>query len=343
MFIIIYFFADRFFISTLFCIFALEFIKTVLYMLSRRLLRLKVIKSLYAHIKSESDNLQASEKSLVLSIDKTYELYIQMLGLIVDVARYAEERQEIARQKKLPTYEDLNPNRKFVENVVVARIAESEAVQSFLSKHSLGWGRYPELIKNIYNVLIQSPFYAKYMQSQSRSFKEDLQLVTDFYVNCLEDNEALEEALEEQSIYWSDDLGYALMVVVRTLSNMRESHEELRLQPKFKSEEDLIFAKELFAKSALQYGQNELYLDRFTHNWDVERLAFMDKLIMSVAITEIVSFSSIPVKVSLDEYIELSKYYSSPTSSTFINGVLDKAVEALTEEGKVKKAGRGLL
>lgn len=312
-------------------------------MLSRRLLRLKVIKSLYAHIKSESDNLQASEKSLVLSIDKTYELYIQMLGLIVDVARYAEERQEIARQKKLPTYEDLNPNRKFVENVVVARIAESEAVQSFLSKHSLGWGRYPELIKNIYNVLIQSPFYAKYMQSQSRSFKEDLQLVTDFYVNCLEDNEALEEALEEQSIYWSDDLGYALMVVVRTLSNMRESHEELRLQPKFKSEEDLIFAKELFAKSALQYGQNELYLDRFTHNWDVERLAFMDKLIMSVAITEIVSFSSIPVKVSLDEYIELSKYYSSPTSSTFINGVLDKAVEALTEEGKVKKAGRGLL
>ena len=312
-------------------------------MLSRRLLRLKVIKSLYAHIKSESDNLQASEKSLVLSIDKTYELYIQMLGLIVDVARYAEERQEIARQKKLPTYEDLNPNRKFVENVVVARIAESEAVQSFLSKHSLGWGRYPELIKNIYNSLIHSSFYMKYMQSQNRSFKEDLQLVTDFYVNCLEDNVALEESLEEQSIYWSDDLGYALMVVVRTLSNMRESHEELRLQPKFKSEDDLIFAKELFAKSALQFGQNELYLDRFTHNWDVERLAFMDKLIMSVAITEIVSFSSIPVKVSLDEYIELSKYYSSPTSSTFINGVLDKVVEALTEEGKVNKSGRGLL
>ena len=312
-------------------------------MLSRRLLRLKVVKGLYAHIKSESDNLQASEKSLVLSIDKTYELYIQLMGLIVDVARYAEERQEIARQKKLPTYEDLNPNRKFVENVVVARIAESEAVQSFLSKHSLGWSRYPELIKNIYNTLIQSPFYNKYMLSSNRSFKEDLQLVTDFYVNCLEDNEVLEDALEEQSIYWSDDLGYALMIVIRTLSNMRESHQELRLQPKFKSDEDLIFAKELFAKSALQFSQNQLYLDRFTHNWDVVRLAFMDKLIMSVAMTEIVSFSSIPVKVSLDEYIELSKYYSSPTSSTFINGVLDKVVESLTEEGKVNKSGRGLL
>ncbi len=312
-------------------------------MLSRRLLRLKVVKSLYAHIKSESDNLQASEKSLVLSIDKTYELYIQMLGLIVDVARYAEERQEIARQKKLPTYEDLNPNRKFVENVVIARIAESEAVQSFLSKHSLGWAKYPELIKNIYNSLTQTPFYNKYMLAASRSFKEDALLVTDFYVNCLEDNEALEEALEEQSIYWSDDLGFALTMVVRTLSNMRESHQELRLQPKFKSEEDLLFAKELFAKSALQFAQNQLYLDRFTHNWDVERLAFMDKLIMSVAMTELVTFASIPVKVTLDEYIELSKYYSSPTSSTFINGVLDKVVESLTEDGRINKSGRGLL
>ena len=312
-------------------------------MLSRRLLRLKVIKGLYAHIKSESDNLQASEKSLVLSIDKTYELYIQMLGLIVEVARYAEARQEIARQKKLPTYEDLNPNRKFVENVVIARIAESEAVQTLLSKHSLGWSQYPELIKNIYNHLTQTPFYNKYMQSSTRSFKEDLQLVTDFYVHELENNEALEEVLEEQSILWSDDLGYALTIVVRTLSNMRESHTEVRLQPKFKSEEDLLFARELYAKAALQFASNELYLDRFTHNWDVERLAFMDKLIMSVAMTEIVTFPSIPVKVSLDEYIELSKFYSSPTSSTFINGVLDKVVEALTEEGKVNKSGRGLL
>jgi N utilization substance protein B len=216
-------------------------------------------------------------------------------------------------------------------------------VQKFLEKHSLGWARYPELIKNIYNSLIQTNFYNKYMLSENRSFKEDLQLVSDFYINSLEDNEALEEALEEQSIYWSDDLGFALMMVVRTLSNMRESHYELRLQPKFKSEDDLIFAKELFAKSALQFEQNQIYLDRFTHNWDVERLAFMDKLIMSVAITEIVSFSSIPVKVSLDEYIELSKYYSSPTSSTFINGVLDKVVESLNEEGRVNKSGRGLL
>ncbi len=312
-------------------------------MLSRRLLRLKVIKALYAHIESESDNLQASEKSLVASIDKTYDLYFQMLELIVDIARYAEERQEIARHKKLPTHEDLNPNRKFVENSVIARIADDEAVKAYLGKRALGWSQYPELIKEIYNRLIKTEYYQKYMTSGQRSFKEDLQLVTDFYTLELENDEVLEDVLEEQSILWSDDLGFALLMVIRTLSGMRESQTSIKLLPKFKSPEDLEFAKTLFETAALQFRQNQTYIDKFTRNWDVERIAFMDILIMSTAITEIVTFPSIPVKVSLDEYIEISKYYSTQGSSTFINGVLDKVVESLEAEGKIKKTGRGLI
>lgn len=312
-------------------------------MLSRRLLRLKVIKALYAHIESESDNLQASEKSLVASIDKTYDLYFQMLELIVDIARYAEERQEIARHKKLPTHEDLNPNRKFVENSVIARIADDEAVKAYLGKRALGWSQYPELIKEIYNRLIKTEYYQKYMTSGQRSFKEDLQLVTDFYTLELENDEVLEDVLEEQSILWSDDLGFALLMVIRTLSGMRESQTSIKLLPKFKSPEDLEFAKTLFETAALQFRQNQAYIDKFTRNWDVERIAFMDILIMSTAITEIVTFPSIPVKVSLDEYIEISKYYSTQGSSTFINGVLDKVVESLEAEGKIKKTGRGLI
>lgn len=312
-------------------------------MLSRRLLRLKVIKALYAHIESESDNLQASEKSLVASIDKTYDLYFQMLELIVDIARYAEERQEIARHKKLPTHEDLNPNRKFVENSVIARIADDEAVKAYLGKRALGWSQYPELIKEIYNRLIKTEYYQKYMTSGQRSFKEDLQLVTDFYTLELENDEVLEDVLEEQSILWSDDLGFALLMVLRTLSGMRESQTSIKLLPKFKSPEDLEFAKTLFETAALQFRQNQTYIDKFTRNWDVERIAFMDILIMSTAITEIVTFPSIPVKVSLDEYIEISKYYSTQGSSTFINGVLDKVVESLEAEGKIKKTGRGLI
>ena len=312
-------------------------------MLSRRLLRLKVIKALYAHIESESDNLQASEKSLVASIDKTYDLYFQMLELIVDITRYAEERQEIARHKKLPTHEDLNPNRKFVENSVIARIADDEAVKAYLGKRALGWSQYPELIKEIYNRLIKTEYYQKYMTSGQRSFKEDLQLVTDFYTLELENDEVLEDVLEEQSILWSDDLGFALLMVIRTLSGMRESQTSIKLLPKFKSPEDLEFAKTLFETAALQFRQNQTYIDKFTRNWDVERIAFMDILIMSTAITEIVTFPSIPVKVSLDEYIEISKYYSTQGSSTFINGVLDKVVESLEAEGKIKKTGRGLI
>lgn len=312
-------------------------------MLSRRLLRLKVIKALYAHIESESDNLQASEKSLVASIDKTYDLYFQMLELIVDIARYAEERQEIARHKKLPTHEDLNPNRKLVENSVIARIADDEAVKAYLGKRALGWSQYPELIKEIYNRLIKTEYYQKYMTSGQRSFKEDLQLVTDFYTLELENDEVLEDVLEEQSILWSDDLGFALLMVIRTLSGMRESQTSIKLLPKFKSPEDLEFAKTLFETAALQFRQNQTYIDKFTRNWDVERIAFMDILIMSTAITEIVTFPSIPVKVSLDEYIEISKYYSTQGSSTFINGVLDKVVESLEAEGKIKKTGRGLI
>ena len=312
-------------------------------MISRRLLRIKALKALYAHLKSESESLMASEKTLIASIDKTYDLYFQMLSLIVEVARYADERQQAAMQKKLPTYEDLNPNRKFVENVVVHLIAESDSVNDYLAAHKLSWARYPELIKALYSQLEQSEYYKKYMTSQERSFREDLALVTDFYTNGLEESEALEEALEEQSIMWNDDLGFALIMVTRTLSNMRASHQEVKVLPKFKSEDDLEYAKELFAKTALNFDKQQQLIEQFTRNWDVERIAYMDNLIMAIAVTELLSFPSIPVKVTLDEYIEIAKYYSSPGSSNFINGVLDKIVSTLNEEGKINKSGRGLI
>ena len=312
-------------------------------MISRRLLRIKALKALYAHLKSESDSLMASEKTLVTSIDKTYDLYFQMLSLIVEVARYADERQQAAMQKKLPTYEDLNPNRKFVENSVVHLIAESDSVNDYLAAHKLSWSRYPELIKALYSQLEQSEYYKKYMTSQERSFREDLALVTDFYTNELESSEMLEEVLDEQSILWNDDLGFALIMVTRTLSNMRPSHRDVKVLPKFKSEEDLDFAMELFEKAAVNYDSNLEVIEQFTRNWDIERIAFMDNVIMVTAMAELVSFPSIPVKVTLDEYIEIAKYYSTASSSTFINGVLDKVVTMLTEEGRINKSGRGLI
>ena len=312
-------------------------------MISRRLLRIKVVKALYAHMKSESDSLQASEKTLVASIDKTYDLYFQMLALVAEVARYAEQRQEAAKQKKLPTFEDLNPNRKFVDNAVVRLIAESDSVNDRLAARKLSWAQYPELIKSLYTQLEQSDYYKKYMTSTESSFREDLALVTDFYTRELEGSELLEEVLDEQSILWNDDLGFALVMVTRTLSGIRQSHREVKVLPKFKSYDDLAFAKELFAKTAVNFDTYLQYIEKFTRNWDVERIAFMDNLIMATAVAELVSFQSIPVKVTLDEFIEIAKYYSTPGSGTFINGILDKIVAALTEEGKINKSGRGLI
>ena len=312
-------------------------------MISRRMLRIKVVKALYAHMKSDADSLMASEKMLVTSIDKTYDLYFLMLSLVAEMAYYAEQRQEAAKKKQLPTYEDLNPNRKFVDNAVIRLISQSDSVNDYLASRKLSWAQYPELVKTLFTQLEQSDYYKKYMASQERSFREDLALITEFYTRELEESEILENVLDEMSILWNDDLGFALIMVTRTLSNMRPSHTDVKVLPKFKSIEDLDFARELFAKAAVNFDKYQLEIEKFTNNWDVERIAFMDNLIMATAIAELVTFSSIPVKVTLDEYIEIAKFYSTHGSSTFINGILDKLVASLTEEGKINKSGRGLI
>ena len=311
-------------------------------MLSRRLLRIKVVKALFAHLKSGADNMMASEKTLMASVDKAYDLYFQILILPVEIARYAEQRQELAKQKKLPTFEDLNPNIKFVDNAVIRTIANSDAVNDHVAARKLGWERYPELIRTLYAQLTESDYYKDYMQREERSFDDDKKLLEDFFKE-LQSCEALDDVLEEMSILWTDDLPYIVIMVLRTLSNLRVSHTELKVPAKFKSSEDPEFVKTLFEKSLVNYSAFQDYIEKFTANWDVERIVFMDNLIIGTAMAELTSFPSVPVKVTLDEWIEISKYYSTPGSSTFINGVLDKIVESLTAEGRIKKAGRGLI
>ena len=298
---------------------------------------------MYAHLQCESDNIAQSEKALVATIDKAYELYFQMLALVPELVRYAEERQEIGRNKMLPTYEDLHPNRKFVCNRAIARIAECEAIANFNAKNSLSWGNYPDLIRNLYNELTQQEFFTEYMVSPTSSFKEDVRLVENIYLTILEENEQLENVLEEQSILWSDDLGYILTMVARTVSSMRESQEQIKLMPKFKSEDDLVFAKKLLRQSIIEFAENKELIDKYTQNWDIERVAMMDNIILAVAITEAREFESIPVKVTLNEYIDIAKYYSTEMSGTFINGVLDKITSAMVADGVIVKSGKGLL
>lgn len=311
-------------------------------MLSRRLLRVKVAKNLYAHLKSGSDNLKTSEKNLIESIDKAYDLYFQMMSLIVEVARYAESRQEIAKQKKLATHEDLNPNRRFVDNPIVQLISNSDSVNDVLATRKLSWANQYDAVKDVYNRMLEAEFYKSYMALATATFADDRRFAEDFFT-WLEQDEALADVVNEMSLQWCDDYGFALYMAVRTVQNTKQSHDELRVLPKFKSDDDLAFARTLFIKSLVQYEDNQEIVDRYTNNWDVERVVFMDNLILSIAIAELTNFDSIPVKVTLDEWIDIAKYYSSPSSSTFVNGVLDKVVADLTAEGKISKSGRGLL
>ena len=310
-------------------------------MLSRRLLRVKVAKALYAHLKSNSD-IRVSEKNLVESIDKAYDLYFQMMSFVVEVANYAENRIELNKQKKLPTYEDLNPNRRFVDNPVIHLIANSDSVNDVLASRKLSWSQHQDAVKDVYNRLVEAEFYQKYMSASINTFTNDRKFVEDFF-QWLEEDEALAEVVTEMSLLWADDYGFALYLAIRTVQHLKASHTDVKVLPKFKSEDDLEFATTLFFKALAQYADNQEIVDRYSKNWDVERVVFMDSLIISIAIAELTEFESIPVKVTLDEWIDIAKYYSSPTSSTFVNGVLDKIVAEFKESGRINKSGRGLL
>ena len=312
-------------------------------MLSRRVLRTKVVKAVYAHTQCEDMTPVASEKNLVLSIDRAYDLYFHLLALVPEIAEYAAERIRIGENKKLPTYDDLHPNRKFIENKVVARLAEDEGLQAELKSRKLSWANHRDLIVALYNALIRQTFYQKYMQSEERSFRQDAQLVSDIYMTRLEEFEPLESALEEQSVLWNDDLGFLLTMVSRTILSMRESHEAIKMLPQFKSEDDLDYAKSLLRNSIASYDRISLLLDNAMNNWDIERVALMDKIILVTAIAEAENFPSIPVRVTMNEYIDIAKCYSTESSGGFINGLLDKIIARLTDEGKIVKSGKGLL
>lgn len=312
-------------------------------MFSRRFLRIKVVKALYAHLSGAADSLSAEEKNLLAGIDKAYDLYPQILSLIVEVKRYAEERIEIGLNKHLPTAEELNPNRKFVENRVVAQLESSEALDKLLTDHKLGWSKYPELIKHLWQKMVESDYYKEYMLSERRSYAEDRKLVEEFYIQTVQDDQMLTEMLEESTIMWSDDLDFILIMVLRTLSAMRKEQEQVALLPQYKNEDDANFARRLFATAAVGYEENIATVEQYAKNWDVERIAMMDNVIITTAIAELMGFDTIPVKVTLDEYIEIAKYYSTLGSSTFINGILDKISTDLLATGKINKQGRGLV
>jgi len=313
-------------------------------MISRRILRIKILQLLYAYFQNVDSSLSKFEKELFFSIQKTYDLYHYLLLLIVDIADYAGSRIEIARQKKIPTREDLNPNTKFIDNLIIQQIRVNKQLNKYLSSTRLSWVNSPELIKKLHNRIRMAPFFKAYMEDDKRTYEQDKKLIIDVYAEEIMHSESLHQTLEEQSIYWNDEIGFVISMITKTLKGFNDNDgANALLMQLFKNDDDKAFARDLFHKVILNKDEYCKLVESYTENWDVDRIAFMDLLIMEMAITEAVAFPSIPTRVTINEYLEISKFYSTEKSSIFINGLLDKIFKHLKDEKKIVKTGRGLI
>ena len=313
-------------------------------MVSRRILMIKILQLLYAYYKSSGTSVNKAEKELLFSIQKTYDLYHYLLLLIIKLADYALSRIDIAKNKKIPTPEDLHPNTKFVENKLIQQLRNNRHLNEYLKNNKLSWTNYPELIRSLFNEIKDSDHYKKYMDNNNLSYEEDKKLITDIYIKDIAVFDPLYQNLEEQSIYWNDEVEFVISIILKTIRNFKEAEgENGNIPPLYKNEEDTRFVKRLFRKAILNKDEYRKLIEQYAKNWEIERIAFVDILILQIAIAEVIEFTSIPTKVTFNEYLEIAKFYSTNKSSIFINGLLDKIIGHLKDNKVIKKSGRGLI
>ncbi len=312
-------------------------------MLSRRHLRVKVLQALYAYFQSEKNDLLAGEKELNLSIEKVYDLYISQLLILPELTHIASIQIEERKNKKLPTKEDLNPNYKFVNNLLIKKIAEDKTLAAKANQRKINWTGEKELIRKLFAKIQKSDIYKAYMNNTQNSFAEDVEFTVQIFKKFIAEDDLLLHYYEERSIYWLDDFELVNSMLIKSLKQTKEN-EPLVILKLFNDEaDDKKFMIDLFRKTIVNSKQYEEMISEKTKNWEVERIAAMDILIMKMALAEVLNFSNIPVKVSLNEYIDVSKRYSTPKSNVFVNGVLDKIFNELKAENKIQKSGRGLM
>lgn len=289
-------------------------------------------------------SVETLNKELSLSVQKSYHLYHLLLQLPVEIADYAQTRIDLGKQKLRPTEEELHPNTRFVDNVIIKKLASNLDLRDYLDTNRLNWRNHPELIKSLYNRLRETENYKNYMANPTSSIEDDKQVISTFILKELDGFDDFIQFLEEQSIYWNDDIDLVASMASKTIKKISDNpSDDLQLMPMFRNADDEVFASKLLRKVVLRHTENLALIDEFTKNWEVDRIANMDILIMEMAITEILEFPSVPVKVSLNEYIEIVKYYSTDQSSTFINGVLDRVIASLRQKNMIVKQGRGLM
>jgi len=308
-------------------------------MINRALIRIKVVQMVYAYYQSDTKDLAKAEKEFFHSIEKACDLYHYLLQLILSVTNYADQRIDSARNKYLPTEEEKNPNCRFVDNAFVAQLAKNDALESYLNNTKMSWVNYEGFIKSTYEAIMTSDFYAEYMNASESSYQADQELWRKIFKSILQKSEDLTEVLEEQSIYWNDDLDIIITFVMKTIKRFNpETGADQELLPMFKDDTDRKFASELFCATIRNRERYRDLINKAVNNWEIERLAMMDLIILQVALAEILEIEGIPVNVSFNEYIDIAKTYSTQKSGTFVNGTLDHIVSDLRKENKLFKA-----
>ncbi|MBK9415801.1 MAG: transcription antitermination protein NusB [Flavobacteriales bacterium] len=314
-------------------------------MLNRRYLRIKVYQSLYAFWQSDDASAARIEKELVNSIDRTYDLYLSLLLIFGELRHVGELRIEERKKKRLPTAEDLAPNRRFLDNPLLVALAGSERLRIECEKRKISWVGHHELFTHLLREVEASPEHQAYLGEKGTGFKRDQGYLIQLFTQVIANSEQLQEVFDGRSIYWLEDLDLAAAMVKRSLEQVRDADspdtviDDLARDPKEEQE----FVSTLFRRCIQLGEEHEKAIAEKSSNWESDRIALSDMILMKMALTEVRSFEQIPVKVTMNEYIEIAKAYSTPKSKNFINGVLDKLFMEMKADGRIRKVGRGLL
>ena len=312
-------------------------------MVNRRHIRIKVMQSIYAVLQARSDDLKKQEKFLLFNIHKSKDLYVLQLLFLLAVRDLALEHIEIKKKKYLATDEDRNPNLKFVENELLQKIESSEALREYAKSKKLElWKENREYVRIVLDQMIEDETYVNYMGSGTQSFEEDRNFIIYLFREIVAPNEKLFDFYESINLGWVDDYPLVNTMILKTFKQIK-SKQTLDLKELDVKEDDEEFLLDLFKKTVLHQDEFTDEIDAKTPNWDTERIADLDMILIKMALTEFIYFPSIPTKVTINEYIEIAKDYSTTKSSYFINGVLDKLLKEYNNSGKLKKIGRGLL
>ncbi|WP_106828624.1 transcription antitermination protein NusB [Parabacteroides pacaensis] len=306
-------------------------------MINRILIRIKVLQIVYSFYQNGNKDLKGAETELLFSLQKSYDLYYYFLLLIVELTYQQKRNLEIRKNKYFPTFEELHPNTRLINNRFAAQIEKNSQLQKYITEQGISWSNDQDFIKNTLDTLLASELYTDYLKSPD-TYESDKEFWKEAFKILICNNEAVDDYLEDKSIYWNDDIAIVESFVLKTIKKIEEKDgKETILLPMFKDMEDKQYAITLLRQTLLKGTDYRAHIEKHLKNWESERVANMDLLIMQVALAEILSFPSIPISVTLNEFIDISKYYSTPKSAIFINGILDSVIKELKSEKRLLK------